>query len=96
MIGWGILLAQGRGNLEMHKKMDLLSDRANLVTRALVPPIVVEPGDRRRKAPPRDGSWLTIRRSGLFAGRAELRCATLLIVGRHDPPNAPPGQRGAS
>src|SRR5664279_3159930 len=27
MVGWGSLLAQGRGNLETHKKMDLLQQR---------------------------------------------------------------------
>ena len=43
--GWGILLASGHGSLATHKKMDLLSDRANFVNQALVSPIVIEPGD---------------------------------------------------
>jgi len=37
MVGWGILLARGRGSLETHKKMDLLQARANFVNQALVP-----------------------------------------------------------
>jgi pimeloyl-ACP methyl ester carboxylesterase len=85
MLGWGIQLALGRGNLEMHKKMDLLSDRANFVNQALVPLIVIEPGDRRRKAPPRDRWWLAIRKVRPIPRASEMRCPTLLIVGRHDP-----------
>ena len=57
MVGWGILLASGHGSLETHKKMDLLSDRANFVNQALVSPIVIEPGDRHRPAPPADRCW---------------------------------------
>ena len=53
MAGWGILLASGHGSLATHKKMDLLSERANFVNQALVSPIVIEPGDRHRPAPPR-------------------------------------------
>jgi pimeloyl-ACP methyl ester carboxylesterase len=85
MVGWGILLAQGRGSLETHKKMDLLRARANFVNQALVPPIVIQSGDRRRAAPPRDRWWLATRKTRLVPRASELRCPTLLIVGRHDP-----------
>jgi proline iminopeptidase len=85
MLGWEILLALGRGSLETHKKMDLLQERANFVNQALVPPIVIEPGDRRRPAPPRDRWWLAIREARLVPRASGLRCPTLLIVGRHDP-----------
>jgi proline iminopeptidase len=85
MVGWGILLALGRGSLETHKKMDLLQARANFVNQALVPPIVIQSGDRRRAAPPRDRWWLATRKTRLVPRASELRCPTLLIVGRHDP-----------
>jgi pimeloyl-ACP methyl ester carboxylesterase len=83
--GWGILLASGHGSLETHKKMDLLSERANFVNQALVSPIVIEPGDRHRPAPPRDRWWLASRKTRVISRARELRCPTLLIVGRHDP-----------
>jgi pimeloyl-ACP methyl ester carboxylesterase len=85
MIGWGTLLALGRGSLATHKKLDLLQERANLVDQTLVSPIVVESGDRRRPAPPRDRWWLAIRKLRLVPRAHELRCPTLLIVGQYDP-----------
>ena len=85
MAGWGILLAPGHGSLETHKKMDLLSDRANFVNQALVSPIVIEPGDRHRPAPPGDRWWHAISKTRVVSRASELRCPTLLIVGRHDP-----------
>jgi pimeloyl-ACP methyl ester carboxylesterase len=85
MVGWGILLASGRGSLETHKKMDLLREQSSFVNQTLVPPIVIEPGDRRREAPPRDRWWLAIRKTRVVSRADELRCPTLLIVGRHDP-----------
>jgi proline iminopeptidase len=85
MAGWGILLASGHGSLETHKKMDLLSERANFVNQALVSPIVIEPGDRHRPAPPGDRWWHAIRKTRVISRASELRCPTLLIVGRHDP-----------
>ena len=85
MAGWGILLASGHGSLQTHKKMDLLSERSNFVNQALVSPIVIEPGDRHRPAPPRDRWWHAIRKTRVISRASELRCPTLLIVGRHDP-----------
>jgi len=85
MAGWGILLASGHGSLETHKKMDLLSERSNFVNQALVSPIVIEPGDRHRPAPPGDRWWHAIRKTRVISRASELRCPTLLIVGRHDP-----------
>lgn len=85
MLWYGVLLASGRGSLEMHKKLDLIQERANVVDQALVSPIVIEPGDRRRAPPPRDRWWLAIRRARVIPRASELRCPTLLVVGRHDP-----------
>ena len=85
MLGWGALLAAGRGSLETHKKLDLLQDRANFVDRTLAAPIVLEPDDRHRPPPPRDRWWLAIRKARLVPRASELRCPTLLIVGQHDP-----------
>ena len=85
MLGWGILLASGHGSLETHKKMDLLRERSSFVNQALLPPIVIEPGDRRRAGPPRDRWWLAIRKTRVVSQASELRCPTLLGVGRHDP-----------
>lgn len=85
MTFWGIRLASGHANLEMHKKLDTLSDRANYVNQALVSPVVIEPGDRHRPAPPADRWWRAIRTARLIPRASELRCPTLLIVGRHDP-----------
>lgn len=65
--------------------MDLLRERASFVDQALVPPIVIERGDRRRAAPPRDRWWLAIRKARLLRHASELRRPTLLVVGRHDP-----------
>ena len=76
MAGWGILLASGHGSLATHKKMDLLSDRANFVNQALVSPIVIEPGDRHRPAPPRDRWWHAIRKARVISRASELRCCT--------------------
>ena len=81
MAGRGILLASGHGSLQTHKKMDLLSERANFVNQALVSPIVIEPGDRHRPAPPRDRWWLAIRKTRVISRAGGLRCPTLLIVG---------------
>ena len=64
---------------------DLLSDRANFVNQALVSPAVIEPGDRHRPAPPRDRWWHATRKTRVVSRAGELRCPTLLIVGRHDP-----------
>jgi pimeloyl-ACP methyl ester carboxylesterase len=47
--------------------------------------IVIEPGDRHRPAPPRDRWWLAIRKTRVISRASELRCPTLLIIGRHDP-----------
>ena len=85
MAGWGILLASGHGSLATHKKMDLLSERSNFVNQALVSPIVIEPGDRHRPAPPGDRWWHAIRKTRVISRASELRCPTLLIVGRRDP-----------
>jgi proline iminopeptidase len=85
MLGWGALLAAGRGSLEMHKKLDLLQDRANFVDQTLVAPIALGPDDRHRPPPPRDRWWLAIRKARLVSRASELRCPTLLIVGQHDP-----------
>jgi pimeloyl-ACP methyl ester carboxylesterase len=85
MAGWGILLASGHGSLQTHKKMDLLSERSNFVNQALVSPIVIEPGDRHRPAPPGDRWWHAIRKTRVISRASELRCPTLLIVGRRDP-----------
>ena len=68
MVGWGILLASGHGSLETHKKMDLLSERANFVNQALVSPIVIEPGDRHHRR--RNGGS----RSGDVGGRVRSSC----------------------
>ena len=72
MVGWGILLASGHGSLETHKKMDLLSERSNFVNQALVSPIVIEPGDRHRAAPPRDRWWHAIRKTRVISRASEL------------------------
>ena len=58
---------------------------SNFVNQALVSPIVIEPGDRHRAAPPRDRWWHAIRKTRVVSRASELRCPTLLIVGRHDP-----------
>ena len=39
----------------------------------------------RSAAPPRDRWWLATRKTRLVPRASELRCPTLLIVGRHDP-----------
>lgn len=58
---------------------------SNFVNQALVSPIVIEPGDRHRPAPPRDRWWHAIRKTRVVRRARELRCPTLLVVGRHDP-----------
>jgi proline iminopeptidase len=85
MTAWGIRLASGHGSLETHKKLDRLSDRANFVNQALISPVVIEPGDNHRPAPPRDRWWRAIRKAQVVPRSSELRCPSLLIVGRHDP-----------
>jgi pimeloyl-ACP methyl ester carboxylesterase len=65
--------------------MDLLRERSSFVNQALVPPIFSAPGDRRRAAPPQDRWWLAIRKTRVISRASELRCPTLLCVGRHDP-----------
>lgn len=89
LLGWGLLLALGRGSLATHKRLDHLLATANHVDQSFVAPLAIDPGDERRPPPTRDRWWLAIRHVRLVPRAHEVRCPTLLVVGRHDPQTPP-------
>lgn len=82
---WGTRMMTGTGNLAVHKRLDNLIEQASFVDPGHVEAWTIEPGDRRRPAPPRARWMRTVRSVGVAMRLGEVRVPTLLLVGRHDP-----------
>ena len=87
LMAWGFRIFIGLGNLEIHKELDRLIDRASYVDKSLVAETVIDDSDRRKPVPVRAKWPVYLRRKNLdFSGRlSELDLPVLICVGRYDP-----------
>lgn len=84
-IFFGTAMMLGRGNLQLHKRLDNLVKEASFVDKSLVEPWTIEPGDRQRPPPVRS-QWLRAVQQVDYRDRlGQVQAPTLLGVGRHDP-----------
>lgn len=75
----------GLGNLEVHKRLDNLVEKASFVDQGYVEFWHIEAGDRKLPAPPR-AIWLrTVRQVDYRRRLREVQSPVLLCAGRYDP-----------
>jgi len=82
---WGIRLQNGRGNLEMHKRLMYLMREASYVDKSFVPPLEIDEDDRDKPTPVRF-KWSKALWDINYAKELErVKASTLVTAGRHDP-----------
>ena len=81
---WGILLQNGRGNLELHKRLMYLMQEASYVDKSLVLPLEIDEDDKYKSTPVRF-KWSKSLWNINYAGKLDrLKASTLITAGRHD------------
>jgi pimeloyl-ACP methyl ester carboxylesterase len=89
---YGMRLNLGMGNLEVHKRLRRLLDKASYHDKRLIPITEIADGDNHRPAPVRD-RWARVVMTQRLEYRerlGDIRAPTLVCVGRFDP-QAPVG-----
>lgn len=86
IIGWGIRLNAGRGDLALHKRLQNLMEEASYHDRTFFRPVEIDPDDAKQGVPIRT-LWTRNMYTRLsYADRlGEVRVPTLILAGRHDP-----------
>ena len=84
-VWWGLRLAQGRGNLAVHKRLLRLIASVSYHDPRQAPSIAIEAGDERRPAPVRDRWPLVVRRLDYGPRLRNVRAPALVCAGRFDP-----------
>ncbi len=82
---WGIRLQNGRGNLEMHKRLMHLMREASYIDKSFVPPLKIEEDDKDKPTPIRF-KWSKALWNINYADELDLvKASTLITAGRYDP-----------
>lgn len=82
---WGLRLQNGRGNLEMHKRLMHLMREASFVDKSLVPSLEIDDGDKDKLTPVRF-KWSKALWKINYAERLDqVKVSTLITAGRFDP-----------
>jgi proline iminopeptidase len=86
IILWGMRLNGGRGDLDLHKRLQNLMGRASYHDKTFFTPVEIEADDREKGVPIRT-IWSKNMYSRLsYADRLdEVRASTLILAGRYDP-----------
>ena len=82
---WGIRLQNGRGNLEMHKRLMHIMREASYVDKSFVPPLEIDVDDKDKLTPIRF-KWSKALWNINYAERLDqVNASTLITAGRFDP-----------
>lgn len=86
IVGWGMRLNGGRGNLALHKRLQNLMERATYHDTCFFVPVAIDPDDFEKGVPIRT-IWTRNMYARLsYAGRlGEVQAPSLIIAGRYDP-----------
>ena len=81
---WGVLLQNGQGNLELHKRLMNLMQEASYVDKSLVQPLEIDEDDKYKSTPVRF-KWSKALWNINYAGKLDrLKASTLITAGRYD------------
>jgi len=81
---WGIRLQNGRGNLEMHKRLMYLMQEASYVDKSYVPPLEIDADDKDKLTPVRF-KWSKALWNLNYAEQLDqVKASTLITAGRYD------------
>ncbi len=82
---WGARIILNKANLETHRKLDNLTNYECFHDKSFFEELSIEPGDKRRPAPPR-AIWLRNVRNYNYSNRLnEIEVPVLIMSGRYDP-----------
>ena len=92
LIGWGIRIKLGWGNLALHKKLQNLMGRACYYDKTQFTPLEIDADDRHQGIPIRELLWgrNMVRRLSYADRLGSVRAPTLVLVGEHDVEAPPP------
>lgn len=82
---WGLRLQNGRGNLEMHKRLMHLMLEASYVDKSFVPPLEIDEDDKDKPTPVRFKWSKTLWNINYAEVLDQVKASTLITAGRYDP-----------